>query len=90
VAVRLAREHDRHAAPEALVGRRHAGREHILEALGLERETEHGRPADKRPVRRIERIDSGHGRRADAFRQLVAVAGGGRREQVEQELRAPA
>ena len=55
----------------------------------MEVDPEHGGAANHGAVARIERVDPGHRRGADALGQLIAITGRGRRQQVEQELRAP-
>ena len=88
--VGLAREYARQAVPEGVLGYRRGGVEHVGQTARVEVDAEHGGPPDNCGVARIEGVDARHGRGADALGKLVAVAGSGRREQVLQELGAPA
>ena len=69
-------------------GKRHVGRKHVGQAPRVEVDPEHRGAADDGTVARVERIDPRHGGGADALGQLVAIAGGRGRQQVEQELGA--
>ena len=53
-------------------------------------QTEHGGATDDRTVALVQGVDAGHRGGADAVGKLVAIAGRGGGEQVEQELRTAA